>query len=151
MAVTLQKSTGLLILTSFPKCILGLCILFLLVFWWAALFLEQEEELEVIDYIGFTSICLIGMIIQKQKTLSLDKQTGQAKLVIKSVLGTKESSFSLQDIQSVEMVYGRGQYARGGAIYLVFNDQREAVVDSDICFGNVKRNIRVKEEISQWL
>ena len=91
------------------------------------------------------------MIIQKQKILSLDKQTGQAKLAIKSVLGTKESSFSLQDIQSVEMVYGRGQYARGGAIYLVFNDQREAVVDSDICFGNVKRNIRVKEEISQWL
>jgi hypothetical protein len=91
------------------------------------------------------------MAIQKKKVLTLDKQTDQAILAVKSVLGTKESSFSLQDIQSVEMVYGRGQYARGGAIYLVFNDQREAVVDSDICFGNVKRNIRAKEEISKWL
>ena len=151
MAVTLQKSTGLLVVTSFPKCILGLCILFLLVFWWAALFLEQEEELEAIDYIGFTSICLIGMIIQKKKVLSLDKQTGQAMLAVKSIVGTKETRFSLEDIQSVEMIYGRGQYARGGAIYLVFNDHKDMIVDSDICFGNVKRNIRVKEEISQWL
>ena len=151
MAVTLKKSSTLLVVTSFPKCIFGLCVLFLLVFWWAALFLEQEQELEVVDYVGFTSVCLIGMIIQKKKVLSLDKQTGQAILAVKSVLGTKESSFSLKSIESIEMVYGRGQYARGGAIYLVVGDQRNAIVDSDICFGNVKRNIRVKEEISQWL
>lgn len=149
MAVKLQKNSKCLEVKSFPKCVFALCILFLLVFWVGASF--SSQELKVVDYIIFSSVCLIGMVIQKQKTLLLDKQTNQATLVVKSVLGTKESHFSLQDIQSVEMVYGRGQYARGGAIYLVINDQRDAIVDSDICFGNVKRNIRVKEEISQWL
>ena len=151
MSVSLKKDSHTLVVTSFPKCVFGLALLFLLGLWLAILFVGQEQELEIIDYIIFNSVCLIGMAIQKKKVLTLDKQTEQAILAVKSVLGTKESSFSLQDIQSVEMVYGRGQYARGGAIYLVFNDQREAVVDSDICFGNVKRNIRVKEEISQWL
>jgi hypothetical protein len=151
MSVSLKKDSHTLVVTSFPKCVFGVAFLFLLVLLWAALFVEQEQELEIVDYLIFSSVCLVVMAIQKYKVLSLDKQTNQAILVVKSVLGTKESRFSLKDIQSVEMVYGRGQYARGGAIYLVFNDQRSAIVDSDICFGNVKRNIRVKEEISQWL
>jgi hypothetical protein len=151
MAVTLHKNSKSLVVTSFPKCVFGLCVLFLLVLWWAVLFLEHEQELEAIDYIIFNSVCLIGMVIQKKKILSLDKQTNRAVLVVKSILGTKESSFFLKDIKSIEMVYGRGQYARGGAIYLIVNDQKEAIVDSDICFGNVKRNIQVKDEISQWL
>ena len=151
MAVKLNKSSNLLVVTSFPKCIFGLCVLFWMVIWWAVLFSEQERELKIIDYVIFNSVCLIGMVIQKKKILSLDKQSNRALLVVKSVLGTKESSFFLKDIKSIEMVYGRGQYARGGAIYLVVNDQKEAIVDSDICFGNVKRNIQVKDEISQWL
>ena len=131
MAVKLQKTSQFLVVSSFPKCIFGLCVLFLMVLWWAVLF---------------------GMIIQKKKVLTLDKQTNRAMLVVKSILGTKENSFSLKDIKSVEMVYGgKGQYAREGSIYMMVNDQRHAIVDSDICFGNVKRNIGVKEEISQWL
>ncbi len=149
MAVKLRKDSKTLVVTSFPKCVFGLGVLFLLIFWSAALF--SEQDLKVVDYLIFTSICLVVMAIQKHKVLSLDKQTNRALLVVKSILGTKENSFSLADIKSVEMVYGRGQYARGGAIYLVVNDQRQAIVDSDICFGNVERNIRVKEEISQWL
>ena len=152
MAVKLKKTSQLLVVSSFPKCIFGLCVLFLMVLWWAVLFLEHEQEFEIIDYMIFNSICLLGMIIQKKKVLTLDKQTNRAMLVVKSILGTKENSFSLKDIKSVEMVYGgKGQYAREGSIYMMVNDQRHAIVDSDICFGNVKRNIGVKEEISQWL
>ncbi|MDP2560627.1 hypothetical protein [Psychrobium sp. 1_MG-2023] len=151
MAVTIEKDTTQFMVSSFPKCVFGLCVLFLLIFWSAVLLVEQAKQLKAVDYFIFSSICLIGMIIQKHKKLSLNKQNNQAILVVKSILGTKEQRFSLTDIESVEMVYGRGQYARGGAIYLVIDGQKQAIVDSDICFGNVERNIRVKEEISQWL
>ena len=90
--------------------------------------------------------------IQKHRLTTLNKSTGFGEIVTTTVLGSKTFSFKLADVQDVMMVYGRGQYAKGSAIGVELGSQQPIIIaDSDICFGNRKRNISLQEEIMQWL
>jgi hypothetical protein len=122
---------------------------FLLLLLFASLFSEVEAEFK--DYAIFIGVCLIFMAIQKQKITRFDKSKNEGEIVTKSILGSNKQQFRLSNIENVSMVYGNGQYARGGAISLELKTTRTNIVDSDICFGNRERNIRLTEEIMQWL
>jgi hypothetical protein len=148
MAVV-TKQGNKLVVSVYPKCITGLVLLFLLAFWWFAL--TTTQSLETKDYILFSLVALVVIAIQKKKVTTLDKLSGRGCLSVKYIIGKSESCFQLDDIQDIMMVYGKGRYARGGAIYIQLKDQNLAIVDSDICLGNEKRNIGLVEEISTWL
>lgn len=149
MAHIVQKSDRLLVIKAFPKCIFGLPLMLLIILVIVSFKPSQTSGWQ--DYAIFALVCLVFMFIQKQRITSFDKGLGIVTWRSVSVFGVKELEFKLNAIKSVEMVYGKGQYARGGAIYLHVGADRYALADSDICIGNRKRNIGITEEIVQWL
>lgn len=149
MAKITEQSSNVLVIRSFPKCIFGLCIVFLLLMFFASMFSEVEAEFK--DYAIFIGVCLIFMAIQKLKITRLDKRKNEGEIVSKGIFGSSTQQFRLSDIENVSMVYGNGQYARGGAISLQIQAGLTTIVNSDICFGNRERNIRLTEEITQWI
>jgi hypothetical protein len=149
MAKITNKSERVLVVKAFPKCIFGLALSLLLV-----LIIVSSQPNQVAgwqDYSIFALVCLVFMAIQKQRITSFDKGLGIVNWRTVSVFGAKELEFRISAVESVEMEYGKGQYARGGAVYLQVKADKYAIADSDICIGNRKRNIGIKEEIVQWL
>ncbi|EWH10085.1 hypothetical protein DS2_09842 [Catenovulum agarivorans DS-2] len=150
MARILQKNSERLVVTAFPKCISLIAIAFLLLFWGAALF--GDKDLKVEDYVIFNGVCLVVLAIQRSRKTIFDKHNKTVVLHSRFLWIKSENWFSLKDVRGVEMVYGKGgRYARGGAVYLLVKDQRKAIVDSDICFGNAERNVGIKQQIAEWL
>jgi hypothetical protein len=150
MSTKLEQNTNQLILISFPKCLISLFIIILLIFLTAGVL--TENEMKIVDYFIVLFVCLTGMVIQKYKITKFDKLNGQVTLITKSVLGHKEEKYPLSEIKNIDIVYGRGgQSAKGGAVYLRISEQEHIIVDSDICIGNLKKTIKVKDEIKTWL
>ncbi|WP_016957426.1 hypothetical protein ACMZOO_12885 [Catenovulum sp. SX2] len=150
MARILQQDSDRLVVSAFPKCISLLVFGFLSLFWLAAVFGDKDLKLE--DYLIFNGVCLVVLAIQRSRKTMFDKHNKTVVLHTRFLWIKSEDWFSLKDVRGVEMVYGKGgRYARGGAVYLLVKDQRKAIVDSDICFGNVKRNIGIKQQIAEWL
>ncbi|MER2491615.1 hypothetical protein [Catenovulum sediminis] len=150
MARILHKDSEKIVVTAFPKCIACIALAFLIVFWIAAV--AGEKQLKMQDYLIFNGVCLVVIAIQRRRKLVVDKHSKSAVLYTHFLWVKSEDWFSLKDIKSVDMVYGRGgRYARGGAVYLNVKDKQKAIIDSDICFGNAKRNIRLRDEIADWL
>lgn len=149
MARISQQSDRILVVKAFPKCIFTLALFLLLIVVVTSVKPDQISGWQ--DYVIFALVCLIFMAIQKQRITRFDKGLGKVSWRSVSILGVKELEFRLNAVENVEMVYGRGQFARGGAIYLHVSKDKYAIADSDICIGNRKRNIGIQEEIAQWL
>jgi hypothetical protein len=149
MAKIIEKSPKVLVMKAYPKCMLGLCIMFLLVLVFAAMLSLTDAEFK--DYAIFIGVCAVFIAIQKHKVTRFDKNKNEGEIVTTTVLGSKKQQFKLTEVKNVQMVYGKGQYARGGAISLELKTNCPIIADSDICFGNRERNIRLTEEIIQWL
>lgn len=149
MAKIVEKSPKLLVIKAYPKCMLGLCIMFLLMLAFAAMLSLVDAEFK--DYAIFIGVCAVFIVIQKHKITRFDKGRNEGEIVTTTILGSKKQQFKLTEVENVSMVYGNGQYAKGGAISLELKTSRTVIVDSDICFGNRERNIRLTEEIIQWL
>ena len=149
MAKIIEKSPQKLILKAYPKCIVGLCLGFLALLGLASVLQNLNAEFK--DYAIFIGVALVIISIQKHRLTTFDKSTGYGEIIATTILGQKTFKFKLADVQEVMMFYGRGQYARGGTIGLEVNYQQQIISNSDICFGNRERNIRLTEEIVQWL
>lgn len=145
----MKKDNRQLVLKAYPKCISAMALLFLAIFWWAAL--TTNQTIETSSYLIFNGVALLVIGIQKSRIAKFDKQTKTVCLINYSILGKQEQWFPLVDIDAVEMNYGRGQFARGGRVNLIINKQLHAIVDSDICWGNRERNVRLKDAVAEWL
>ncbi|KMT65208.1 hypothetical protein [Catenovulum maritimum] len=150
MAKILYQSDDKLVISAFPKCIALVVAAFLVAFWLAAA--TKEESLKLADYLIFNGVCLVVLAIQRSRKVIFDKRSHSVVIHNRFLWMKSEDWFALKDVSQVEMVYGKGgRYAKGGAVYLHVKDKQKAIVDSDICFGNVQRNIRIKNEIAEWL
>ncbi|WAJ70158.1 hypothetical protein [Catenovulum adriaticum] len=149
MAKVVKKDDQQLILTSYPKCIVGVVFIFLAIFWGAAL--TSEQAIAIDFYLIFNGVALVVLAVQKHKLSRFDKKSKMVCLISKSILGKKEQWYPLVDIDAVDMNYGRGQFAKGGSVNLVINSKLINIIDSDICVGNRERNIRLKDEVANWL
>jgi hypothetical protein len=150
MAVRIGKTKTKMSVKSYPRCILILCATFLVIFLLAAI--NTHNNLKVIDYVIFVSVILVVVMIQPHRVLTLDKEINQGSLLSRRLITKQEVNFKLNQIDSVEMVYGKGsQNARGGAVYMKINGQNKAIIDSDICIGNRQHNDKIRTEILLWL
>ncbi len=149
MAKVIKKDDKTLMLKSYPKCLVGLVCVFIAIFWYAVL--TTDETVTIDFYLIFNGVALVVLGIQRYKVSRFDKKTKTVCLISKSIIGKQEQWFKLADVESVEMNYGRGQFARGGSVNLVINNKLIRIVDSDICLGNRERNIRLKDEVAEWL
>lgn len=149
MAKIVKKDSKQLILASYPKCILGVVVIFLAIFWGAVL--TSEQVITIDFYLIFNGVAFVVLAVQKHKLSRFDKHSKMVCVISKSIVGKKEQWYPLVDIDAVEMNYGRGQFAKGGSVNLVINNKLINIIDSDICVGNRERNIKLKDEVASWL
>ncbi len=112
-----------------------------------------ENDFKIFDYVLFVTIILIGIAIQKRKTLILNKELNTGLFVSQTIVGKTETRFTLNNIKSVEMVLARGKYAKGGSIYMQLRgqDQHLVITDSDITGNSEKLNKLAKNAILQFI
>jgi hypothetical protein len=151
MAIKLTHTDNVLTLVSFPKYLVMLLMMFMFVLFAASAF--SENDFRFVDYVLFCSVIIIGIVIQKRKTLTLDKASNSGVLAVQTIVNTTETHFLLSDIINVEMTYGRGQYARGGAICMHVQNMEQPLVvaDSDVAGNSEKNNKSATNKILNWL
>jgi hypothetical protein len=150
MAHIEQKDKATLTVKSFPKCIYGLATGMLVFLLLAALRGSRELDITGVAIFGF--VCLVFMLIQQSRVTIFNKPSGKVVWQSASMFGKKEITYSLDQVQSVEMSYAKGSgHARGGSIRLHADGVDHAIADSDICFSNRLKNKRLCQEINEWL
>jgi hypothetical protein len=151
MSIKLTQTYNELTLVSFPMYLIMLLLAFLLTFLISSL--TGDNEIKVVDHIIFITVIGIGVVIQKRKTLTLNKESNTGKLLVQTIINKTENNFYLSDVKKVEMSFGRGQYARGGTICMhIANIERPLVIaDSDVAGNSEKHNTSATNVISKWL
>lgn len=149
MTATLNIQEQKVTITSYPKCLVGLVVGLLLAMMIGAEITNSNASFT--DYLIFSAVCGVFIIIQKHKTTVLDKGSNTVRITIKTLFNSKEERLSLSDITEVKMQYGRGSgHARGGALCLKTDGDTHVIIDSDICFGNLQKTKSIQEQLDQW-
>lgn len=149
MAKVITKTNNILEVKSFSKCMFMLALMALVNY--IVFIVAKNVDQKWSDYAIVFFVCGVFMVIQKQRLTIFDKKKNVVVCRSVSVFKTKEKEFSFDEIKNVRMVYGSGDYARGGAIIMELSDDQHTMADSDICFGNRKRNERLAQEVNYWL
>jgi len=146
--IKIKEDNNEMEIKSFPIKIFGLMLSFTLVGLYAFLF--KENDFKLVDALIFFGVCFVGMAIHKYKKIEINKKKGTIEFQTKSIMKTTNNTIKINDIMSIDMSYGRGQYASGGCIIITTKqDDKFIIMDSDI--GKAKRIEKTKFKIEEFL
>ena len=137
-----------MIVSDMPTCFVALILFLLLVV--IASFIFGNSVL-VQDVLISSGVLGVFLVIQKKRTLTLDKKNGVARLVERSLLGQNESIIKLSDVLDVRLISGKGEYRHAGGLALHVDQSNVIFVGADMCLGHHRRILRLREEIEDWL
>jgi hypothetical protein len=139
MSSKIKTFENQLICTSFPRGVIALVVIFYLV--GLAALINADQSLEFIDYVIFHAVLLIAVSIQQYVKTTFNLSTGEVKVTKKGIFNKNTTKFTLLDIKSIDMSYGRGSgFASGGAIVITTSDERINIASSDIIVNSAQTN-----------
>jgi hypothetical protein len=104
------------------------------------------------DLVIFYSICLGFCSFHKYKKTTFDNDFKECAIYMRNVFKESDSKVALDAIKKLEMVHGGGgNYARGGVLSLVTENENHHIIDSDMQPRHEQKTIQVQQQIEAFI